>query len=148
MSPFKIVAWVAGGILLLGFLAVAGTYASYFIAAMQRPPESPFLIACTRLAQPRGKAVLVRFDVANAGRKDATWMNVALFVSGADWNLSDWSYVLQTRVPAGGKISTAVAVPLPSDYRMVRFEGMRCNVINAVFADGSQQSYGATDTFP
>lgn len=135
---------------LVAFLAFGGTYASYFIVAMQRPPQSPFSIACARLAAPHGKTVLVRFDIANTGRTDATWMNFALFASSAERkNLSDWGYVLETRVPAGGKVSKVVAVPLPSDYRTVRFAGVRCNIINAVFADGSQQSYGAnTDTFP
>jgi len=146
----KAVAWIAGGVALVVFLAFAGTYVSYFVAAMQRPPQSPFSIACTQLAAPRRNMVLVRFDIANAGRKDATWMNFALFASKADGrNLSDWGYVLEARVPAGGKISKAVAVPLPGNYRTVRFAGVQCNIINAVFADGSQQSYGAnTDAFP
>ncbi len=150
MADRSLVAWIAGGIALVAFLAFAGTYVSYFIAAMQRPAQSPFSIACAKLAAPHGKMVLVRFDIANTSRKDATWMNFALFASSADRrNLSDWRYVLETRVPAGGKVSKAVAVPLPSDYRTVRFAGVQCNIINAVFADGSQQSYGAnTDTFP
>ena len=150
VSPIKVGAWIAGGIALVALLAFAGTYVSYFIAAMQRPPKSPFSIECTRLAASHGISVPVRFDIANTGRKDATWMNFALFASRADRrNLSDWGYVLETRVPAGGKISKVVAVPLPSDYRTVRFTGVQCNIINAVFADGSQQSYGAnTDAFP
>ena len=150
VSPLKVLAWIAGGIALVVFLAFGGTYVSYFIAAMQRPAQSPFSIACTQRAAPRGNTVLVRFDIANTSRKDATWMNFALFASSADrGNLSDWGYVLETRVPAGGKLSKLVAVPLPSDYRTVRFAGVQCNIINAVFADGSQQSYGAnTDTFP
>lgn len=150
MSPLKVVAWIVGGIALVAFLAFAGTYVSYFIAAMQRPPQSPFSIACTQLAVSHGNTVLIRFDIANTSRKDATWMNFALFASSADRrNLSDWSYVLETRVPAAGKVSKVVVVPLPSDYRTVRFAGVQCNIINAVFADGSQQSYGAnTDTFP
>ncbi len=149
-SPLKVAAWIAGGIALVAFFAFAGTYASYFIAAMQRPPESPFSIACTQLAPPRGNTVPVRFDIVSTSRKDATWMNFALFASGADRrNLSDWGYVFKTRVPASGKVSMVVAVPLPSDYRAVRFAGVQCNIINAVFADGSQQSYGAkTDAFP
>ncbi|MGA8576741.1 MAG: hypothetical protein WB609_13775 [Candidatus Cybelea sp.] len=128
----------------------AGTYVSYFIAATQRQPQSPFSIACTQLAAPHRNTVLVRFDIVNASRKAATWMNFALSPSSANRrNLSDWGYVLETRAPAGGKVSKVVAAPLPSDYRTVRFTGVQCNIINAVFADGSQQSYGAnTDTFP
>lgn len=150
MKPLKVVAWIAGGIALITFLAFAGTYVSYFIAATQGPPHNPFSIACTQLAAPHGSTVLVRFDIANASRKDATWMNFALFARSADRrNLSDWGYALETRVPAGGKISKVVAVPLSGDYPTVRFAGVHCNIINAVFADGSQESYGArTDTFP
>ena len=150
MNALKVVGWIAGGIALVAFLALAGTYASYFIAATQRPPQSPFSIECTQLAAPHGNTVPVRFDIANTGRKDATWMNFALFASKADRrNLSDWGYVLETRVPAGDKISKVVALPLPSDYGAVRFAGVQCNVINAVFADGSEQSYSAnTDAFP
>jgi len=150
VGPLKVVAWIAGGIALVAALVFAGTFVSYFIAAMQRPPQSPFSIACTQLAAPHGNGVLVRFDIANASRKDATWMNFALFATNADGrNLTDWSYVLETRVPASGSISKAVAVPLPSDYRTRRFAGLQCNIVNAVFADGSQQSYGGnTGTFP
>jgi hypothetical protein len=150
VSLLKVVGLIAAGIALVAFLVFAGAYASYFIAAMHRPTQSPFSIACKQLAAPHGNAVLVRFEIANAARKDATWINVALFASGADRrNLSDWGYALDTRVPAGGKNSKAVAVPLPGDYRTVRFAGVQCNVINAVFADGSQQSYGTnTDAFP
>jgi len=150
VRPLKVLAWIAGSIALVVFLAFAGTYVSYIIAAMQRPPQSPFSIACTQLAAPYRNAVLLRFDITNASRKDATWMNFALFASSTDRrNLSDWAYVLETRVPAGGKVSKVVAVPLPSDYRTVRFARVQCNIINAVFADGSQQSYGAnTYMFP
>lgn len=150
VSPLKVVAWTVGGIALVAVLAFAGTYVSYFIAAMQRPPQSPFSIACTQLAAPHGTTVLVRFDISNTSRKDARWMNFALFASSADRrNLSDWGYMLETRAPAGGTVSKVVAVPLPSDYRTVRFAGVQCNIVNAVFADGSQQSYGAnTGTFP
>ncbi|MBV8068069.1 MAG: hypothetical protein JO113_08820 [Candidatus Eremiobacteraeota bacterium] len=147
-------AWVIGGIAagiaLCVFLIFAGTYVAYFITAMQRPPESPFSSACAQVGAPKEKTVRVRFDIANAARKDATWMNFALFASSADRrNLSDWGYVLERRVPAGGSVSTVADVPLPRDYRGVRFRGVECNIINAVFADGSQQSYGArTDAFP
>lgn len=150
MSTLKVIVRIAAGIALVAFLAFAGTYVSYFIAAMHRPAQSPFSIACTQLTAPHASAVLVRFDIANTGRKDATWMNVALFASRADRrNLSDWGYALEASVPAGGRTSKTVAVPLPGDYRTARFTGVTCNVINAVFADGSQQSYGAnTDAFP
>lgn len=78
------------------------------------------------------------------------WMNFALFASGAGGrNLSDWGFVLKTRVPARGHVSDVAEVPLPSDYRAVRFSRVQCNVVNAVFADRSQESYGAaTDMFP
>ncbi|MBV8373123.1 MAG: hypothetical protein JOY69_07660 [Candidatus Eremiobacteraeota bacterium] len=153
MNPLKVVAWIVAGIALVALvlvLAFAGTFVAYFVAALQRPPQSPFSIACTRLAAPQQSNVRVRFDIANAGRKDATWMNFALVASAANRrNLSDWGYVLETRVPAGRTISKVVAVPLPHDYSTVRFSGVQCNLINAVFADGSQQSYGAmTDRFP
>jgi hypothetical protein len=40
-------------------------------------------------------------------------------------------------------------VAIPSDNRTVRFSGLQCDIINAVFADGFQQSYGANaNTFP
>ncbi|MBV8196514.1 MAG: hypothetical protein JO263_00130 [Candidatus Eremiobacteraeota bacterium] len=152
MSPGKVVAWIVGGIgliVLVVLLAFGGTYVAYFIAAMQRPPASPFSITCSQAGAPRGNTVPLRFDISNSSRKDATWMNFALFARADHRNLSDWGYVLETRVPAGGKVSKVVAVPLPSDYRGVRFASVQCNLINAVFADGSQQSYGAnTDSFP
>jgi len=134
------------------FVAFAGTYVSYFIAAVlaQRAPENPFTYTCTQLEPPRGNSVLLRFDIANSGRKDATWMNFALHAGeGGGGNLSDWSYVLQTRVPAGGKVSKSIAVALNHDYRDVHFSTVRCYLINAVFADGSERSYGgAGDIFP
>ena len=150
MSPLRLAAWVAGGIAAVVFIAFAGTYVVYFIAAMQRPPKSPFVVTCTRIAAPQRNAVPIRFDIANSSGKDATWMNFALFASGAGGrNLSDWGYALRTTVPARGRVSHVVEVPLPSDYRAVRFSRVQCNVINAVFADRSQESYGGgTDTFP
>ena len=149
MSPLKIVAWVAGGSFAVVFIIFAGTYVAYFIAAMQRPPKSPFAVTCTRVAAPRRNAVPIRFDIANSSGKDATWMNFAMFASGTGGrNLSDWGYVLKARVPAGSHLSHVAEVPLPSDYRAVRFTRVQCNVINAVFADRSQESYGGTDTFP
>ena len=153
MSPLKIGIWIAGGVALLGlvvFVAFAGTYVAYFFTAMQRPPQSPLSVTCTPVAPRRGNALPVRFDVGNTGRKDATWINLALFAQGAERkNLSTWNYELQTRVPARGATSKIADVPVPRDYGNVRFPGIRCNVINAVFADGSQQSYGAnTDAFP
>jgi len=140
----------ACGVALVVFLLFAGTYVAYFIAAMQRPPKSPFVVTCTRLAAPRRNAVPVRFDITNRSGKDATWMNFALFASGAGGrNLSDWGYVLKARAPARGHVSEIADVPLPSDYRTIRFSSVQCNVINAVFADRSQESYGGgTDTFP
>lgn len=150
MRWLKAAAWLAGAVAAIALLVFAGTYVSYFIAAMQRPPRSPLSISCAQLAPPRANTVRVRFDIANSGGTDATWTNLALFAAGPNGrNLSDWGYAIGVRVPAHGRISEVVAVPLPGDYRDRTFDGVRCNVINAVFADGSQQSYGAdTDTFP
>jgi hypothetical protein len=150
VSTLKVVAWIGAGIVVVALLAFAGTYVAYFVAAMQGAPKSPLLTSCTQLAVPHGASVLIRFDVANVGRKDATWENYAMFASRPDrGNLSSWQYVLESRIPAAKKVSTVVRVPLPSDYRTLRFAGVQCNIINAVFADGSQQSYGArTDMFP
>ncbi len=149
----KLGMWIAGGVALLGlvaFVAFAGTYVVYFFAAMQRPPDSPFSIACAQVAAPRRNAVPIRFDIANTGRKDATWINLAIVASGATGRrLGDWNYVLETRVPAAERVSKVVAVPLPNDDRSVRFSAIACKAINATFADGTAQSYGAnTGAFP
>lgn len=142
---FKIVGWIGVGAVVLAFLAVAGTYVVYFVAAMPAAAKSPLLTSCAQLAAPRGGSVVVRFDVANVGGKDATWLNYAMFAASPDRrNLSSWQYVLETRVPAGSKVSKVVGVPRPSDYRTLRLEGVQCHIINAVFADGSQQSYGSS----
>ena len=153
VRPVKIASWIAGGVAMLGlvaFFAFAGTYVVYFFSAMQRPPRSPFSVTCTQVAASRGDTLPVRLDIANTGRKDVVWINLAIFASGAvGRNLSDWNYALETRVPAAARMSKVVPVPLPDDYRKVRISGLSCNVINARFADGSQQSYGPnTDAFP
>lgn len=147
-----IVGALAGLAVLLVVLAVVGTYVAYFVTAMavQSPRQSPLVVTCTQLARPGPRSVTLRFDVVNTGRKDATWMNLALFAAGTEGkNLSDWGYVLETHVPARGKASKTVSIAPPHDYRGLTFSNVQCNLINAVFADGSQQSYGAaTDVFP
>jgi hypothetical protein len=132
------------------FVAFAGTYVSYFIVAMRHPRASPFTIACTQVAPPSRSSVKVRFDVTSAAPKDATFLNFALLAQDASrGNLSDWGYALQSRIPARGHASTTVAVPLPPDYAHLAFSGVRCNLINAAFADGSQQDYTPDNTsFP
>ncbi len=77
-------------------------------------------------------------------------MNFTLFAQGATRrNLSDWGYALQTRVPARGSASSTVAVALPADYAGLRFSTVSCDLINAAFADGSQQDYtGGNTSFP
>lgn len=56
---------------------------------------------------------------------------------------------LRTRIPAHSHASITVAVPLPPDYAGVQVFGVHCNLINAAFADGSQQDYTADNTtFP
>ena len=142
---------IAIGVVALGIaFAYAGTYAAYFLAAMRHPPASPFTIACRQVGAASRRAVRVRFDVANAAAKEATYLNFALFAQSAgSRNLSDWNYALQTHVPARGSVSTIVAIALPPDYAGLHFAGVRCNLINAAFADGSQQEYAAdTTSFP
>ena len=131
-------------------LAYAGTYVAYFFAATRHAPPSPFTIGCTQVGTASRRAVRVRFDVASAAAKEATYLNFALFAQSAGRrNLSDWGYALQTHVPARGSVSTIVAIALPPDYAGVHFAGVRCNLINAAFADGSQQEYAAdTTSFP
>lgn len=147
-----LVAAVAAIVVLAAMVLVVGTFASYYVAAMeaQRPPHAPFAVACTQLDKPHGGSVTVRFDIASTSRKDATWMNFAMFAAGNEHrNLSDWSYVLKTRVPAGQQTKKTVAIPLNSDYRAVPFSSVRCNLVNVLFADGSQQDYSeSTDLFP
>lgn len=146
---FRILLAVVAFALLVVFVAYAGTYVAYFIVAMQRPPKPPFTIACTQVSPPSRDAVNVRFDVTNNASKDATYLNFALFAEHANRrNLSDWGYALKTRIPARGNASAAVAVPLQGDYTGVKFSGVKCNLINAAFADGSQQDYTAGNTFP
>ncbi|MBV9647443.1 MAG: hypothetical protein JO043_08275 [Candidatus Eremiobacteraeota bacterium] len=137
-------------VLVVVFVAYAGTYIVYLIVAMRHPPKSPFTIACTQVAAPSRNAVKVRFEVTSAAAKDATYLNFALFAQGSSRrNLSDWGYALQRRIPARGFASATVAIPLPPDYREVTFSGVRCNLINVAFADGSQQDYTADNTtFP
>jgi len=147
--------WIFAGIGLIAlflFLTVAGTFVSYFIAsvAIQHLPRSPFAVVCTQLAPPSLTAVRVRFDVTNAGRKDARWMNFAMFAAGYEHrNVSDWGYAFETRVPAGVKTSKVVAVPLNDDYRGLQFSSVHCNLLNVVFEDGSEQDYATkTGVFP
>ena len=146
----RAIAAAAAVIVLVVVVAYAGTYVAYFVAAMQRPANSPFTIACTQVAPPSRTAVNVRFDVASTSPKDATFLNFALFARSTHRrNLSDWGYALRTRIPARSHVSTTAAIPLPSDYDGLKFSGVRCNLINAAFADGSQQDYAAnTGTFP
>jgi hypothetical protein len=141
---------VVAVVLLVVFVAYAGTYVSYFVAAMEHPTKSPFTIACTQVAAASRNAVKVRFNVTSAARKDATYLNFALFAQSTNRrNLSDWGYALQTRIPARGFASTTVVIRLPPDYVGLKVYGLRCNLINAAFADGSQQDYTADNTsFP
>ena len=146
----RVVVIVIATVLLIPFIWFAGTYVSYFIVAMRHAPNSPFTIACAQIAPPSRKAVKVRFNVASAAPKDATFLNFALFAQGTRHpNLSDWTYALRTRIPARGNVSTTVKIPLEPDYVGLKFSGVRCNLINAAFTDGSQQDYSANNTtFP
>lgn len=147
---FRAIAVAAAVAVLVVIVGYAGIYAAYFVAAMQRPAKPPFTIACTQVASPSRTTVNVRFDVASTAHKDATFLNFALFAQPAHRrNLSDWGYALQTRIPARSRVSTIAAIPLPRDYAGLKFSGLRCNLINAAFADGSQQDYAAnTGMFP
>lgn len=146
----RAIATAAAVIVLIVVVAYAGTYVVYFVVAMQRPAKPPFTIACTQVAPPSRTTVNVRFDVTSTSPKDATFLNFALFAQSTHRrNLSDWGYALQTRIPARSRVSTTAAIPLPSVYGGLKFSGLRCNLINAAFADGSQQDYAAsTGTFP
>jgi len=99
---------------------------------------------------PSRTAIKIRFDVTSTAPKDATYLNFALFAQPAGRrNVSDWGYALQTLIPARGFATKTVAVQLPSDYAGLKFSGVRCNLINAAFADGSQQDYTPNNTtFP
>jgi hypothetical protein len=147
---FRAIAVAAAVVVLVVIVAYAGIYVAYFVAAMQRPAKPPFTIACTQVASPNRTAINVRFDVASTAPKDATFLNFALFAQPAyRRNLSDWGYALRTRIPARSRVSTIVAIPLPPDYAGLKFSALRCNLINAAFADGSQQDYTAnTGMFP
>lgn len=147
---FRVLLVIVTVVLFVVFVIYAGTYLAYFIVAMQHPPKSPFTIACTQVATPSRNSVNVRFDVANNASKDATYLNFALFAEHASRrNLSDWGYALKTRIPARGNASSTVAIPLQGDFVGLKFSGVRCNLINAAFADGSQQDYTADNTtFP
>lgn len=148
--PVRALVVVVATVLLAAFIAFAGTYVAYFAAAMRHPPKSPFTIACSQVATPSRNTVKVHFNVTSAAHTDATFLNFALFAQHASRrNLSDWGYTLQTRIPARGFASTTVAIPLPPDYVDLKFSGVRCNLINAAFADGLQQDYTADNTmFP
>jgi|SRR5579883_1736416 len=141
---------VVASLLAAAAIVYGGTYAAYFAVAMQRPPKSPFTVTCTPVTPPRRGRLKIRFDVENAADKDATYLNFALFApEAARRNLGDWGYALQTRVPARGSASATVAVPLPAEAAGLRFSAVRCNLINAAFADGSQQDYaGDNASFP
>jgi len=148
--PVRVLLAVVAVVLFVVFLAYAGTYVAYFLVAMRQPPQSPFAIACAQAAAPTRNAVRVRFDIKSQARNDATFLNFALFAAGTSRrNLSDWGYALQTRIPARSSTSRTVSIPLPSDYDGLKFSGVRCNLINAAFADGSQQDYTPDNTtFP
>ena len=141
---------VSAALVLIVCGVFAGTYVSYFIVAMRHPQKSPFSITCTQVARPSREAVKVRFNIASAAAKDATFLNFAVFAQDKSRrNVSDWTYALRMRIPAHGNVSTTIAIPLEPDYVGLKFSGVRCNLINAAFADGSQQDYTAdTTTFP
>ena len=154
MSRYSFVARLGCSVLAIAaavaVVAIGGTYAAYLFAAMRRPPASPFAVTCTQAGPPSRHAVQVRFDITSTAGKDATYLNFALFAQTKNGrNLSDWGYALRRRIPARATSSATVAVPLPPDYSGLRLSGIRCNLINAAFGDGSQQDYTSdTTTFP
>ena len=146
----RVVVAVFAVVLLVVFVAYAGTYLTYLVVAMRHPSKPPFTIACTELGPPNRNAVKLRFDVTSTASKDATYLNFALFARGSSHrNLSDWGYALERRIPAHGFSSATVAIPLPGDYKALEFSEVNCNLINVAFADGSKEDYTTNNaTFP
>ncbi len=57
---------VLASVLAAASIVYGGTYAAYFAVAMQRPPKSPFTVACTEVTPASRGRVQIRFDVDNA----------------------------------------------------------------------------------